>query len=366
MYTTLTVVLLLFVQGVIDVHSNATTTPEYNGIRCLECHEVASPSECSMWVSCGEEEECYTREYYNRNMIRGYHMGCELKSRCDIYRRIAALLGKRDTHTCFECCNTDDCNSALCGAVTAPAVTNNHDLRCLDCHAVGDPRLCDHWSMCGQDEVCFTRSFVDSTGQVKFNLGCEFQQACVLPSNQTEPDPQACMDCCETNGCNNQLCLSAINQIGSASSIPPTAGTGCPQNFYEGGDSCYYFSNDTKAWNSALTECRGLGADLVSVETQAEHDVLSKLLISTLKTKVSVYWIGGYYVTATSSWTWPDYRPVTFTNWGPSQPRYKSYSYTIAMLNPQQNSGFTNWAWASYGANGDTTTSVRRGPTSLR
>ncbi|XP_048249051.1 C-type mannose receptor 2-like isoform X1 [Haliotis rufescens] len=352
MYTTLTVLVALIVQAVVDVRCDVTATPLYNGIRCLECHEVAKPSDCTMWVSCGEEEECYTREYYNRNMIRGYHMGCELKSRCDMYRRMSVLLGKRDTPTCFECCDSDDCNSALCGVGTGQSPTQNKNHRCLDCHSVADPRMCDRWSVCGVDEVCYTQASLDSTGQLRFRLGCEFQQACLVPSNQTGSDPMTCMECCESNDCNSQLCRAAVNQIASTSPVPPTdiAAMGCPQNFSKGGNSCYYFSNETKAWATALTACRGLGADLVSIETQSESDAITQILISTLQTQVTGYWIGGYYVTATSSWTWPDYQPITFTNWGPSQPRYKSYTYTITMLNPQKNSGFTVWGWASVAA----------------
>ncbi|XP_067653963.1 uncharacterized protein [Haliotis asinina] len=118
-------------------------------VRCLECADAKSPTACDNWALCGRSEICYTREYINQNGERAFNMGCEDKTRCDLFISAKILIGKRQTddlelededdvdarppEKCYQCCPQSDCNARLCPGVTGgvtPTVTSGSHSSC--------------------------------------------------------------------------------------------------------------------------------------------------------------------------------------------------------------------------------------------
>ncbi|XP_041355239.1 perlucin-like protein [Gigantopelta aegis] len=203
---------------------------------------------------------------------------------------------------------------------------------------------------CGHGEVCFTREFTNHHGVQSFSMGCESKARCNLFTNagslfgkRQVDDQPFCFACCETTECNSGLCRNAITGSGNTPNK-----TGCPHLFVHGPAACYFVANWTENWRQARRICRNMGGDLVSIDDQTEQDYLVHELrpYEAMHTPNGM-WTGGYYVPATQHWTWMDLSAATYSHWGPSQPRYQSTSYYIALANPGYSSytSFKNWAW---------------------
>ncbi|XP_046374982.1 low affinity immunoglobulin epsilon Fc receptor-like [Haliotis rufescens] len=92
----------------------------------------------------------------------------------------------------------------------------------------------------------------------------------------------------------------------------------CPGGFVRFEDHCYLLSLEENNWTTARTTCRIMGADLVSINTQAEND----FLVSAIKkyfppgTGGYIFWLGMIYVGGKNMWA--DGTEVGFTDWIPS------------------------------------------------
>ncbi|XP_046374984.2 macrophage mannose receptor 1-like [Haliotis rufescens] len=95
----------------------------------------------------------------------------------------------------------------------------------------------------------------------------------------------------------------------------------CSTGFVRFEDHCYILELDKTSWGSARSRCRIMGADLVSINTQAEND----FLLAQIKEyyppdqKTGAYfWMGMRY--AVGKYTWADGTEVGFTDWSRGEP----------------------------------------------
>ncbi|XP_066304554.1 lymphocyte antigen 75-like [Branchiostoma lanceolatum] len=105
--------------------------------------------------------------------------------------------------------------------------------------------------------------------------------------------------------------------------LPPTASPShpgrCPDlTWVSWGRKCYYVEtgNDDssrRSWPEADYECKGRGAELVSLHSQAEIGLLQQMQLT------SSVWIG-LYKNSDRAIQWTDGSPVDFTNWASGEP----------------------------------------------
>ncbi|KAI8521387.1 hypothetical protein Bbelb_011410 [Branchiostoma belcheri] len=120
-----------------------------------------------------------------------------------------------------------------------------------------------------------------------------------------------------------------INIFGLASSdqyqcsVPPTVSPShpgrCPDiTWLFWGNKCYYIEpgrddNNRRSWPEADYECKGRGAQLMSVHSQTEIGLFQQMQLT------SSVWIG-LYKNSDRAIQWTDGSPVDFTNWASGEP----------------------------------------------
>ena len=90
--------------------------------------------------------------------------------------------------------------------------------------------------------------------------------------------------------------------------------------------SIYFYNNSNQSANDAQASAQALGANLVSIQSQAENDALQQGL-QAAGFAGAVVWIGGRFNTAAhgpNDFTWLDGTPVTYTNWNGAEPNNSS------------------------------------------
>ncbi|XP_048579857.1 uncharacterized protein LOC5521688 isoform X1 [Nematostella vectensis] len=92
----------------------------------------------------------------------------------------------------------------------------------------------------------------------------------------------------------------------------------CPSGWVTYMFGCYKVFSQRKSWTAARDSCRALGAntDLVSIHNAAENNFASSLTNST----VTNLWTGLNDRGVISGHVWSDGSPVSYTNWGRTQP----------------------------------------------
>ncbi|XP_066489039.1 C-type lectin domain family 4 member C-like [Tiliqua scincoides] len=85
----------------------------------------------------------------------------------------------------------------------------------------------------------------------------------------------------------------------------------CMLGWVQNGSSCYYFSSglDTADWENSRQNCRGMGFDLVVVNSEVEQDFLRRHA-KTLITRDRNYWIGLSDQEGQDKWQWVDDTPL--------------------------------------------------------
>ena len=81
--------------------------------------------------------------------------------------------------------------------------------------------------------------------------------------------------------------------------------------------SSYAVFDTKKTWEAASKSCRGLGAELVKIESHAETEFINATFLST-RMKM---WIGLNDIVNEGNWKWSDGSSLAgYTNWGNKQP----------------------------------------------
>ncbi|KAL4230751.1 hypothetical protein ACF0H5_011126 [Mactra antiquata] len=131
----------------------------------------------------------------------------------------------------------------------------------------------------------------------------------------------------------NMKCMPQTNYIcgGLHSNVIYTTGLTpqfnvCPPTWRSYLNRCYVLLTDVRGWYDARADCKTVGADLASPNSQAEQDFVYSLLKYNTQTASNStsqgVWIGFNDVQDESLFNWADGRSVSYTNWGLNQPNH--------------------------------------------
>merc|ERR1719206_1512697 len=99
----------------------------------------------------------------------------------------------------------------------------------------------------------------------------------------------------------------------------------CLEGWTRKDKKCYKFFDTKTSWEKAQATCQKNGADLVSIEDQAENDFIAGTLLGHIPddTPYDQVFIGGHQFQESGydykHWAWADWRSFWYTNWGKSQ-----------------------------------------------
>jgi len=116
-----------------------------------------------------------------------------------------------------------------------------------------------------------------------------------------------CTDPANPNGCDIDAIRTAFVNAGC------TEMTSCV-----GACSMYFVNPQSLSGSAAQSFAQTLGANLVSIQSQAENDCIISSLTDLGQT--GVIWIGFNDETTENSFVWYDQAPVVYTNWAPGEP----------------------------------------------
>lgn len=106
-------------------------------------------------------------------------------------------------------------------------------------------------------------------------------------------------------------------------------------------DCSIYFINPTAMTGSAAQSfAQNLGANLVSIQSQAENDCILNSL-STLG-QTGVIWIGFSDEVSEGNFVWYDQSPITYTNWAPGEPNQSGNEDCVQIYPTGANPGMWN------------------------
>nr|XP_047141386.1 uncharacterized protein LOC100201742 [Hydra vulgaris] len=97
---------------------------------------------------------------------------------------------------------------------------------------------------------------------------------------------------------------------------------GCDDGWFAYGRYCYFFQNKTlngKSWRDASLSCQAMGANLLSIEDQAENYFI-KNIFKDDSLKKDNYWIGLNDEVNNREFKWSDGKYLKFSNWLPKTP----------------------------------------------
>ncbi|XP_045167327.1 perlucin-like protein [Mercenaria mercenaria] len=91
----------------------------------------------------------------------------------------------------------------------------------------------------------------------------------------------------------------------------------CKSGWMKFGESCYLFSTEHRSWVSSKAYCESVGAQLVKVTNDAEHQFIRQIISSKDE---NYFWIGARYNSTVGEYRWIDGTNVTFNGWSPGLP----------------------------------------------
>ncbi|XP_018079140.1 collectin-12 isoform X1 [Xenopus laevis] len=107
----------------------------------------------------------------------------------------------------------------------------------------------------------------------------------------------------------------ALHQSPSAEVMLEPVVTGCPLEWKNFSDKCYYFSTGKDIFDDAKLICKEKAAMLVVIETQAEQQFLKKQTSGK-----GNFWIGLTDTEEEGTWKWLDGTTLNYKNWKEGQP----------------------------------------------
>uniref|UniRef100_A0A671PU98 Phospholipase A2 receptor 1 n=1 Tax=Sinocyclocheilus anshuiensis TaxID=1608454 RepID=A0A671PU98_9TELE len=96
----------------------------------------------------------------------------------------------------------------------------------------------------------------------------------------------------------------------------------CPGGWLDHNGFCYQYLDEKSSWDGSSSACKALEAELVSVHSLCQQELLLKLLSNGSDSKV---WIGLHKKDKLSSVQWSDGSPVTFTSWYSQEPSHRLF-----------------------------------------
>ncbi|KAF4083409.1 hypothetical protein AMELA_G00140980 [Ameiurus melas] len=117
----------------------------------------------------------------------------------------------------------------------------------------------------------------------------------------------------------NQLCGVFNSALGSGYLLNnwQYKSTLCPDGWIDHNGFCYRYVDEKGSWDNSSSTCKALGAQLTSIHSLSEQELLLALLINASDSKV---WIGLYMESGSPAVKWSDGSPLTLTSWQRQQP----------------------------------------------
>ena len=82
---------------------------------------------------------------------------------------------------------------------------------------------------------------------------------------------------------------------------------------------CYFVSSSIKTWHQAQAYCKGLGGELVKINSDEENEFVLKL-VHKRAPSVSMIWIGLQWNARVRGFIWSDLSIPKYRNWAPWEP----------------------------------------------
>ncbi|XP_076078998.1 protein lin-12-like [Mytilus galloprovincialis] len=199
---------------------------EARGPVCLQCDQIAQPSDCKNIKRCEDQELCVMQKYVTNNGAVWFDVGCSSSKHCS---SITSVLGKRnydvgilpsalstlrsnakqhilssyirsagDTIVCEKCCFGDLCNAgSMCETIGFL-----HEMVCLHC-VTTNAAACNTIELCDKDQKCFIEKVVNSsTSNIAWKTGCRHKDVC--QQLQSSPGTECLSSCCSSDLCNSK------------------------------------------------------------------------------------------------------------------------------------------------------------------
>nr|XP_055039953.1 secretory phospholipase A2 receptor isoform X1 [Misgurnus anguillicaudatus] len=96
--------------------------------------------------------------------------------------------------------------------------------------------------------------------------------------------------------------------------------TTCTDDWLDHNGFCYRYVEKAASWDASSNACKALEADLLSIHSLSQQELLVKLLSNVSKSKV---WIGLYKEAKSPAVQWSDNTTVTFTSWYSQEPSHR-------------------------------------------
>uniref|UniRef100_A0A3B4H0T1 Ladderlectin-like n=1 Tax=Pundamilia nyererei TaxID=303518 RepID=A0A3B4H0T1_9CICH len=92
---------------------------------------------------------------------------------------------------------------------------------------------------------------------------------------------------------------------------------GCPHGWSRIHRRCFLYVPRAMNWAAAERNCLSMGANLASVHTSAEHQLIQRL---TAHNGYGVTWVGGTDASGEGIWLWSDGSRFNYQNWCGGEP----------------------------------------------
>ncbi|XP_064598516.1 scavenger receptor cysteine-rich type 1 protein M130-like [Liolophura sinensis] len=148
-----------------------------------------------------------------------YDFGCKIEDECTLLQQSRHPQKRLDitVDLCEECCHGDLCNMDTC--VNS---TDTEGLACYSCAVEGNPHDCHTITRCRSNQMCYAEKFITDSPHPLHTLGCLSTEIChVINSGaqsllgkrsdsvmRSKRVTHLCQSCCNTAGCNVELCDS--------------------------------------------------------------------------------------------------------------------------------------------------------------
>ncbi|XP_023404840.1 C-type lectin domain family 4 member D [Loxodonta africana] len=114
----------------------------------------------------------------------------------------------------------------------------------------------------------------------------------------------------------------------------------CPVDWRAFQSNCYIILNDKKTWDESVKNCTGMGANLVTISTEAEQN----FIIQSLDTQFS-YFLGLTNQNTEGQWQWVDRTPFNphLVFWHKGEPRNHQEEHCVVIVQEKD-----KWGWNGF------------------